>query len=673
MYPKTFFAEGLPDARPGTCFVVMPFSRAFEPVFRLMKGVLEEELGLACTRTDELLGGGNIIEDILRQLATSEMVLVDVTGRNPNVFYELGIAHMCKPVEKVLLLSQEVDSIPFDLRPFRHIVYKATPRGLQALARELREAVGAVGERIHRIFLDNNNRGLLPERLMGPDHCLYEFEVSGGFSGFEAAKVSLKVTRHYMTTKPHAELAYHNGFGLNLGEIRSIPGVPWTIGLERSPRGPMCFRIEALTQNRPRDTRAPKLNGTSGGRPPAKAQPRNKLTAAADAWVTTAESARAAKTIVPGSRLPRALVTARNQFEEAWNSSSPAARRSTEPASLAKALSLVNRVYRVAENDSSIKESACFWADEAIRHFSDTQDRQNLTEALLDKAAIYLELAQLGHDDRVQFETMAREGDALMTRAYQTCGQDQRAEIFRISSRFFYALARPKSFRLSEDWDNNYLLLAYEKAAAAYKLAPDDIKNANQMARTAIKASKTRPQDIDAKWTKRLHDCQRKLKKAWLAAKPRLTGLDERLSPLNVLGVVTLEYVAREWNEMNVVQRKSGAAAFLEKIDVDALSPLRDAVALLNNSELRKAYGFDLHYDIARALAMKTAISRTISRRRAEAVFAELKANLSEAREGARATQLDSAIADVNREITFTRLTVQERDALTELLAGRSK
>lgn len=673
MYPKTFFDAGSPESRPGTCFVVMPFSRAFEPVFRLMKGVLEEELGLACTRTDELLGGGNIIEDILRELATSEMVLVDVTGRNPNVFYELGIAHMCKPVEKVLLLSQEVDSIPFDLRPFRHIVYKATPRGLQALARDLREAVGAVGERIHRIFLDGNNRGTLPERLMGPDHCLYEFQVDGGFSGFEAAKFSLKVMRHFMTTKPQAESAYNGGFGLKLGEVRPIPGVPWSIALEKSPRGPMCLRIESLAQNTTRNPPASRLTSSPGGRRPAKSQVRNKLAGAAAAWVAAAESARAAKTIVPGSRLPRALVTARNQFEEAWNSSTPAARRSAEPASLAKALSLVNRVYRVAENDSSTKESACFWANEAIHHFSDTQDRQNLTDALLDKAAIYLELAQLGHDDRLQFETMAREGDALMTRAYQTCEQEQHAEIFRISSRFFYALARPKSFRLSDDWDNNYLLLAYEKAASAYKLAPNDIKNANQMARTVIKASKNPPQDIDVKWTNRLRDCQRKLRKAWAGTQTRLVGLDERLSPLNVLGVVTLESVAREWAEMSSPKRKSCAPLLLDEIDGNALGPLREAMALLQNSELRKAYSFDLHYDIARALALKTAIWRMVSRRRADTVFNELKDNLQEARESAKASQLDAAITDVSREITFARLTAQERDSLTALLAGRLK
>src|SRR5436190_11202447 len=129
----------------------MPFASKFDAVFRAIKDVIQRELGITCTRTDDLLGGGDIIEDILGGLATSELIIVDVTGRNPNVFYELGIAHMCKPVDKVILITQEIDSIPFDLRPFRHVVYKPSTAGLRKLSTQLRQAVDAVREKVHRI------------------------------------------------------------------------------------------------------------------------------------------------------------------------------------------------------------------------------------------------------------------------------------------------------------------------------------------------------------------------------------------------------------------------------------------------------------------------------------------------------------------------------------------
>lgn len=243
MYPKAFFdaSEVMPES--GKCFLVMPFAKEFDTVYRFLKRVLEGDLGLTCVRTDELLGGGNIIEDILRELASSELVVVDVTGKNPNVFYELGIAHMCKPVEKVILLSQEIESIPFDLRPFRHIVYRASPQGLRAMSTALREAVGAVSEKVHRIILDRHHRGVLQEKLMGKDRCLYGFEVNGGFDGHNSAKIFLAVTRYVMGKKMQATPIFTGGMGLQLGEREPIPDTEWTISFERVIDAGPCFRI----------------------------------------------------------------------------------------------------------------------------------------------------------------------------------------------------------------------------------------------------------------------------------------------------------------------------------------------------------------------------------------------------------------------------------------------
>jgi hypothetical protein len=241
MYPKTFFATERP-IREGVCFIAMPFSKEFDPVFNSIKRALKNE-NLAVVRTDELLGGGHIIEDILEGIASSEIVVVDVTGRNPNVFYELGIAHMCKDVDKVILLSQDVESIPFDLRAFRHIVYSKSTGGLRTLADNLRNSVIAVRSKVHRIFLTDENNGVLPTKLMGSDHCLYSFEILDGFAGDDAAKFLLKVERHIMGKRRYAEVAYKGGMGLMLGEVRRIPETEWSIGLEKAPNGQICFRI----------------------------------------------------------------------------------------------------------------------------------------------------------------------------------------------------------------------------------------------------------------------------------------------------------------------------------------------------------------------------------------------------------------------------------------------
>lgn len=241
MYPKNFFAKEH-SVEQGKCFIVMPFAREFDPVFNCIKKTLKAD-NIAAIRTDELLGGGHIIEDILHGIATSEIVVADLSGRNPNVFYELGIVHMCKDVEKVILLSQDLDSIPFDLRIFRHIIYRIDVAGLRKLAASLRESVSSVREAVHRIFLTDQNKGVLKDKLMGADHCLYSFEILDGFAGHDAAKFFLKVERHIMGKKHIVETAFEDGMGLTLGECRRIPSTEWNITLEKAPNGATCFRI----------------------------------------------------------------------------------------------------------------------------------------------------------------------------------------------------------------------------------------------------------------------------------------------------------------------------------------------------------------------------------------------------------------------------------------------
>jgi hypothetical protein len=673
MYPRTFFETSSIKVRPGTCFVVMPFAKQFDSIFSAMKRALSQEMGMTCTRTDELLGGGNIIEDILREIATSELVIVDVTGRNPNVFYELGIAHMCKAMDKVLLLSQEVDSIPFDLRPFRHIIYSPTSKGLKVLSLALKDASNAVSDKVHRIFLDASRKGALADRLMGVDRSLYGFEILDGGAGHEAAKLLLQVTRYFITDRQRSEVAFKGAFGIRLGESVQIGRTEWELSFEISPDRRQCFRIsrrgsavdKADNISSTRKTKSSTFNTSLDN----KSIVRKSLEIIAKQWVETMDHAKSSNTIIAGKTLPSSLITSRNKFEAAWKGATSKVRLSVASDLAYEALSRLCKLYRLSEHDSSTQINANSWADEAIQYFSDRQDRTFLTEALLDKAAIYLDIAQLGANDARQFEEMARSGDAIMTRAYQTASDSQRPIVLRISSRFYYSLARPRSFRLSDQWDNNYLLLAYEKAKAAYDHDPADLKNANQLARSAIKTSKNSAQGTDPLWTKRLRDSQRKMKKVWIAEGPKRTGLDGRLSPLNVLGVVTLEAIAREWQSCNSMTKNSKALGLMKELDKDALGPMREAVALLQNSELRKSYSFDLYYDISRALAVRCALIRVCAPVQVKHVFNELKVNLLQAREYAKTAQVEAALSDLQHEITFSFLPKNFKEALRETLS----
>lgn len=71
--------------------------------------------------------------------AQARIVIADITGRNANVFYELGLAHTVG--KDVLLLTQAVSDIPFDLNRFRHIVYADNMDGYELLEKELRGSI----------------------------------------------------------------------------------------------------------------------------------------------------------------------------------------------------------------------------------------------------------------------------------------------------------------------------------------------------------------------------------------------------------------------------------------------------------------------------------------------------------------------------------------------------
>jgi hypothetical protein len=231
MYPKTFFATSQIKTRAGKCFVAMPFSSAFDEVYETIREAIEgPELSLTCSRADELEGGGHIIEDILREIAESEIVIADLTGRNPNVFYELGIAQMVKNVEKVILLSQDVESVPFDVRVFRCIIYKQTIHGAKQLKDALIAGIRAVAEKSFRFKLHQGGNYKFPQKVMGPEHCAYDFEIVDCFFAVDGAKFMLCVTQYAAGQAPR--VTFQGGYGLGVGEKRELPGLDWDLELE---------------------------------------------------------------------------------------------------------------------------------------------------------------------------------------------------------------------------------------------------------------------------------------------------------------------------------------------------------------------------------------------------------------------------------------------------------
>lgn len=114
--------EGLPNLKPKPfVFVLMPFHSDFDDIYQLGIKAACVSAGAYCERVDEQIFVENILERVYNQIAKADIIVSEMTGRNPNVFYETGYAHALN--KRVILLTQNADDIPFDLKHYPHIVY----------------------------------------------------------------------------------------------------------------------------------------------------------------------------------------------------------------------------------------------------------------------------------------------------------------------------------------------------------------------------------------------------------------------------------------------------------------------------------------------------------------------------------------------------------------------
>lgn len=103
-------------------FVIMPFDPEFAAIYEELILPALEKAAYSVKRADSLFDQQNILKDIVRGLAAADLVVADLTALNPNVLYELGIAHALH--RPTVVLTQSVEELPFDLRSYRVIPYE---------------------------------------------------------------------------------------------------------------------------------------------------------------------------------------------------------------------------------------------------------------------------------------------------------------------------------------------------------------------------------------------------------------------------------------------------------------------------------------------------------------------------------------------------------------------
>jgi hypothetical protein len=157
-----------PDSGGGDeeiCFVIMPFGGWLDDYYASVYCPAIKEIKLIPRRADDLFRPSTIVNDIWAYTKRAKVLLADLTGKNPNVFYELGLAHaLAKPV---ILVAEAMEDIPFDLRALRIILYdKNAPNWGEILrskiASSLKEVLASPAGAVLPAFLDVKASGTRP-------------------------------------------------------------------------------------------------------------------------------------------------------------------------------------------------------------------------------------------------------------------------------------------------------------------------------------------------------------------------------------------------------------------------------------------------------------------------------------------------------------------------------
>jgi hypothetical protein len=206
-----------------TCFSIMPFKDGFEDIDSIVAEASRES-GLEYVRGDRRTQPGSILPQILRDIRQAAVVVVDITGHNPNVFYELGIAHQMLGPERVVIITQSAEQSPYDVHEFRQLVYKHTEAGRRALRATLPHYLRAAADTRADQEVWSIIRGRLPRtRLLVRDlRRLTETAGPGGLKGVTirlVAGLSSLAISDLEPTEPGADADY---IGSLLAERNSL-------------------------------------------------------------------------------------------------------------------------------------------------------------------------------------------------------------------------------------------------------------------------------------------------------------------------------------------------------------------------------------------------------------------------------------------------------------------
>lgn len=133
-FAPSVFSVPNSDVEPDLVTAMMPFGAGFAPVHQAIVAACTDT-NRRCLRADDIWEESTIIQDVFNLIFRAHVVIVDFTGKNPNVMYETGIAHTLG--KHVIPISQSLDDSPFDIKHHRVLKYLPNSEGMRALRTDL--------------------------------------------------------------------------------------------------------------------------------------------------------------------------------------------------------------------------------------------------------------------------------------------------------------------------------------------------------------------------------------------------------------------------------------------------------------------------------------------------------------------------------------------------------
>ena len=130
---------------PRLAFVLMPFTPELTKIYEAFVKPTVESFNLVCRRADDIDSNNVIMHDIWKSTCEARIIIADLSRLNPNVMYELGIAHtLGKETILIYQVGSEKDKFPFDVTHIRRIEYDDTATGGKKLEQKLKGTLASV-------------------------------------------------------------------------------------------------------------------------------------------------------------------------------------------------------------------------------------------------------------------------------------------------------------------------------------------------------------------------------------------------------------------------------------------------------------------------------------------------------------------------------------------------